>query len=189
MKQIILKYFTYIISILAVISCLLSIMNNDLYQDGEWANAQWLGQDVVTLLLASPLLGLSYYKGIRRENAKWELVFSGTLMYFAYTYAFYMFAAQLTVLYLFHVPVFGLSLSGLVVSLVRIFCRQHEFSGEHKGIRILVILYLVLISVMLLVLWSSDILSHLFIPGHQSDTPNGEAPLIIYSWIWHSSSL
>ena len=111
MKKKTIIILTYLISGLTLVSCLISISNNGIYKDGVWANAQWFGQDVVTLLVATPLLLLTQFQGIRRDLWKWNLVLGGILFYFVYTYAFYMFAAKLTFLYLFHLPIFGLSLA------------------------------------------------------------------------------
>lgn len=38
MKEKALKYFTYLIFFLVLISCAISISNNGIYKDGEWAN-------------------------------------------------------------------------------------------------------------------------------------------------------
>ena len=174
------QIFTYLISILAVISCAISITHNEIYQDGAWANAQWLGQDIVSLLIGVPLLLISQFK-TDRQNQKWKMVRSGALLYFSYTYAFYMFAAQLSFLYLFHLPIFGLAVIGFMISTLELFSEKWHLSSPKKLIGKLIITYLLLISVMLLFLWLNDIISHLSISGYQSDTPNGKAPLIIYS--------
>ncbi len=104
----VLKTFGYLIIGLVFISCSLSIFNNDIYQDGAWANAQWLGQDVVSLFLAVPFLWIAQY--------------------FALSQIFFL-----------------------------------------------------LISILLTCLWLSDIFHHLIDPDYLSSTPDGEAPLIIYS--------
>jgi hypothetical protein len=52
----------YTIVVLTAVSCIISISNNGIYQDGEWANAQWLGQDIVSLFIALPLLIISHKK-------------------------------------------------------------------------------------------------------------------------------
>jgi hypothetical protein len=181
MKKRVLNIIAILLGALAMISCIISIIRNDIYQDGAWANAQWLGQDMVTLFLAVPLLFLSYFKGIQGHGKKWELVFTGVLLYYAYTYAFYMFAARLSFLYLFHLPIFGLSVIGLVISLIRLFETRPDYANKHAHIKGLAIVYLLLISLLLTFLWTQDILSHLFDPEHQSDTPDGNPPLIIYS--------
>ena len=171
----------YLIAGLTLVSCALSIIKNDIYEDGSWANAQWLGQDVVTLFLAFPLLMVSLNHGIVNDNQKWKLINAGVLLYFAYTYSFFMFAANLTFLYLFHLPIFGLSVISLVMSCVDIFGTPRGFFLEKKGLRKVIILYLGFIALFVATLWLTDIFAHLTNPEHISDTPDGKAPLIIYS--------
>jgi hypothetical protein len=175
------RWINFLISGLTFTSCIISLTNNDIYQDGDWANAQWLGQDIVTLLIALPLLLLSTIQGFKSKNKKFFLVNIGLLLYFAYTYSFYMFAAKLSVLYLFQMPIFGLSVVGFVLSLIKIFSHKSNFYLPSKGLRITIISYLSLIALMLSFIWLADIFAHLSDPTHTSDTPNGEAPLIIYS--------
>jgi hypothetical protein len=176
-----LTLISYALALLTLVSCVLSIINNEIYQDGDWANAQWLGQDIVTILIALPLLLLSFFKGIRREELRWTLVYSGILLYYVYTYSFFMFAAQLTVLYLFHLPIFGLSAIAFVITCIGLFGKHKVYMPEKKSLHTLISGYLILISLMISFLWLNDIFSHLSDPGHLSDTPSGEAPLIIYS--------
>lgn len=176
-----LSIFTCLIAVLTLASCIISIGANSIYQDGEWAKAQWLGQDIVTITLALPLLLIAWIKGIKGGNSKWTLVYCGILLFFTYTYSFFMFAAKLTFLYLFHLPVFGLSMIGLVITCIALFNQNSEYSFEKRGLKAGIILYLLLISLMISFLWLNDIMAHLLKPDHLSDTPDGEAPLIIYS--------
>lgn len=162
-------------------SCIVSICNNDIYQDGAWANAQWLGQDIVTLLLALPLLIISFSSGIIKGNKKWEMVYAGILLYYVYTYSFFMFAAKLTFLYLFHLPIFGFAVIGLFITCLGIFNQRTNYKFTKPKLKSLIVAYLILISLMISFIWFSDIFAHLANPEHLSETPNGEAPLIIYS--------
>jgi hypothetical protein len=181
MKNQTIKWTNFLISGLTLVSCLISITNNAIYQDGEWANAQWLGQDLVTLFIALPLLLVSNIKGFTSKNKKWFILNIGILLYFAYTYSFYVFAAKLTFLYLFHIPIYGLSVIGIALSCINIFSLKSSFYLPQKGLRITIISYLSVIALMISFIWLSDIFSHLTNPEHTSDTLNGEAPLIIYS--------
>jgi hypothetical protein len=166
---------------LAMISCMISILNNDIYQDGAWANAQWLGQDMVTLFLALPLLLISFNQGVIKDKWKWKWVYAGILFYFVYTYTFFVFVAKLTFLYLFHLPIFGLAVSSFVWVFTRQIREEKAYSLKPDWVSKAIIGYLFLIALMLAFLWLSDIFAHLTVPGHRSETPNGEAPLIIYS--------
>ena len=55
---------TLLIVLLAAVSCFISTIKNDIYQDGEWITAQWLGQDIVTLVIATPLLYIARNRGL-----------------------------------------------------------------------------------------------------------------------------
>ncbi len=166
---------------LTVISCGISITNNDIYQDGDWANAQWLGQDLVTVFIAVPMLLVSYVQAISKKRWKWNMVLAGILFYFVYTYAFFVIVAKLTFLYLFHLPIFGLSVIGLFTTLLNLFHKEYKIESRNIWTKRGVICFLLLIATMLSFLWLSDIISHLTIPNYLSDTPNGEPPLIVYS--------
>jgi hypothetical protein len=172
---------SYLIAVLTLVSCLISITNNNIYQDGDWANAQWLGQDIVTLLLALPLLLLSTNRGVRAGNWHWQVLHAGILLYYFYTYSFFMFAANLTVLYVFHLPIYGLASVGLVLECIHLFSQELDFTFSGRKLGLGIIVYLSLISLMVTMLWSVDIYNHLTNPAHRSGTPTGEAPLIIYS--------
>jgi len=176
-----LQIFTFLLAGLTLVSCLISISYNNFYQDGAWANAQWLGQDIVTLLLALPLLLISFHKGIKKEHEKWTMVYAGILLYYAYTYSFFMFVANLSILYLFHLPIFSLSVIGLFMICTKLFNQNLEYSFQKSKLKVIIITYLIMISLMILFIWLNDIFAHLSNPEHVSDTPNGEAPLIIYS--------
>ena len=164
---------------LVIISCGITIPFNHIFQDGAWANAQWLGQDVVTLILLAPLLGWAQCRVFVQKDETMKYFLAGVLFYFAYIYAFYMFAAQLTIFYLLHLPIWGLSLFALFLALQDLF--QGDLQLQWSGKKWPIMVYLGFISIMLTIIWGSDIVAHLTDPAHTSDTPNGEAPLIIYS--------
>lgn len=176
-----LTVISFLIMVLVFVSAGISILFNDIYRDGEWANAQWLGQDLVTLFLALPLLAVSAHQSLGNLKKRWFMVLGGIFFYFVYTYAFFMFAANLTVLYLFHFPIFGLSVVGLFLVLHALFSDEFSFGLPPAAPRIVIIIYFLFISVMVAGLWLTDIISHLTIEGYTSDVPGGEPPMIIYS--------
>jgi hypothetical protein len=89
--------------------------------------------------------------------------------------------AKLTYLYFFQVSIFGLSLIGFVISCIGIFNQKWSYGLPQKNLRMVIIIYLSLIALMLSFIWLNDIFAHITDPTHKSNTPNGEAPLIIYS--------
>lgn len=88
MKQKPISLLVYLILILVIISAVISISNNSIYQDGAWANAQWLGQDIVSLCLAVPLLWWAHRQAVLRQQWRWGMVLAGLLFYFVYTDTF-----------------------------------------------------------------------------------------------------
>jgi hypothetical protein len=82
MKDKTIERLIYAVFVLVLSSCMMSFQYTDLYQDGAWVNAQWLGQDFVSLFIALPVLMVAYYKSIRKEKWKWNMVLAGALFYF-----------------------------------------------------------------------------------------------------------
>ena len=173
------KFISYPIIFLTILSCGISIFNNEIYQDGVWVNAQWLGQDIVSLLIATPLLLMATI--FIQKDQRWLMILGGAYFYFVYVYAFFVFGAELTFLYLFHVPIFSLSLFGLFFSFREIFKPERSFYQKKDFIKYLIIAYLLINALVLSFLWFADIFGHLIDPNYRSDTPDGSAPLIIYS--------
>lgn len=86
-----------------------------LYRDTGWVLSAWYGNDLVTLLFATPLLVWSLY-AVRRGSRRAELVWYSLLGYCVYNYAYYLFGALLNwffpaYLLLFVLPVFALILA------------------------------------------------------------------------------
>jgi hypothetical protein len=180
-RPISIEIFTYIIIVLTFLSTLVGITNNDIYLDGQWINAQWLGQDLVTLVVVLPLLWWSFKKMLRHDEVKWMLVYAGIMFYFVYTYAFFVFEAHLTVLYFFHLPIFSFSIFSFLISLKYIFDSHDSLVGVNDKLRGSIAGYLLLISGMIALIWLSQIFSFLFDPTYELDFPNDEVPMIIYS--------
>ncbi len=177
----ILKIFSYSIGVLAIISCGISVFNNEIYQDGEWVRTQFLGQDMVTLILAAPLLFLAIHKAVIKADIFWKLIFAGVVFYFVYTYAFFVFVTELTFLYFFHLAIFSLSLFSLIIVFFQLFNFEKSFYYNNKNTKRLIVSYLSLISLMLVFLWLKDLISFFTVPGFQFDTPNGEPLLMVYT--------
>jgi hypothetical protein len=88
-----------------------------LYRDNALVAAGWYGNDLVTLVVAVPLLVvalLGAWGGSRRAY----LVWMGLLAYAIYNYAFYLFGAAFNVLFLVYAALLVLSAFALVFGLV-----------------------------------------------------------------------
>lgn len=78
---------------------------------------QGIAQDYVTLLLALPLLLLTFLKS-RKGDTRWKLAFAGTLLYLFLTYLFYMNMAMFNELFLIYVSLTGLTFFALALTLL-----------------------------------------------------------------------
>jgi hypothetical protein len=108
-----------------------TVAGSGLYRyDSVGSAAQAKGQDLVTLILALPLLVLSLIWA-RRGSLKGRLLLTGTVGYFLYTYASYTFLAMYNPLFLVYVAIMSLSFFGFV-SLFMSFDRERLQSSFDK---------------------------------------------------------
>lgn len=81
--------------------------------------AQGISQDIVTLVVGIPLLlvGLMMY---RRGRLRGQLLLTGTLAYFLYTYTSMAFGAAFNPLFLVYVALFSLSLFAFIIAMLSV---------------------------------------------------------------------
>ncbi|HYD51159.1 MAG TPA: hypothetical protein VEA99_00980 [Gemmatimonadaceae bacterium] len=89
------------------------------YRDVAWIRATWFGNDLVTLVLAAPLLAWAT-AAERRDSERARLVGLGVLGYAAYNYGFYLLGAELNVFFPLYVAATLLAAVTLGRSLVRL---------------------------------------------------------------------
>ncbi len=90
-----------------------------LYQDNPHVTAAWFGNDLVTLLVASPLLGLSLYLS-SRGSLRWRLVWLGMLDYALYNTAYYLFGTTFNSFFLLYVILFILAMMALIFAAAKL---------------------------------------------------------------------
>lgn len=177
----VLGLFTDVLVMFCTVATVISITNNNLYLDGDWANAQWLGQDLVTLVIGMPLLLVSSWKVILKRSLVWELVLGGVLFYLVYIYAFFLLEVSFTALYFIHLPIFSISLLCLFVVFHDLLNAKNDYAYTHRLTLSTIIGYFLLISAFLFWLWLQDLLKHLTAADYFSDTPDGEPPLVMHT--------
>lgn len=85
-------------ALLAATLSAISLLWPDVYRDGDpWIAAVWWGNDLVTLVVVVPASLAALAAAPRSRRA--ELVALGTLGYFVYDYAYYLFGARLNALF------------------------------------------------------------------------------------------
>lgn len=110
------KTTTTLISIVALllpVVTLVGLLLPGFYRDTAWMIPQARGQDLITLIVAEPLL-IGALIGARRGRVGATLVLMGTLGYVLYTYAMYSYTAYFNRLFLAYVALMSASLFALV---------------------------------------------------------------------------
>jgi hypothetical protein len=80
--------------------------------------AQGIAQDAVTLLLGIPLL-ITGIVLARKGSLRGQLLLTGTLGYFLYTYTSYVFLAAFNQLFLLYVALFSLALFAFILAMIK----------------------------------------------------------------------
>jgi hypothetical protein len=108
-----------IIVILATVTSLGGLFITDLYRDNNFVESLWKPNDLVTLVVAVPMLVTALILS-RRGSQRAQLVWMAMLDYTLYNYAFYLFAAAFNWFFLLYVALFALSIYALIFGLVNI---------------------------------------------------------------------
>lgn len=90
-----------------------------LYRDNTFVVSTWRGNDLVTLLVAVPLLVVSLLLSIR-GSARAQLVWIGVLDYMLYNFGFYLFGSAFNLFFLVYAGLFAMSIWAIVYALVRL---------------------------------------------------------------------
>ena len=109
-------HLSVVIAILMVLTSSAGLLFHDLYQDNALVASSWYGNDLVTLIVAAPLL-VGALIGARQGSRKAFLVWMGMLAYTFYNYAFYLFGAAFNSLFLVYALLYTLSGFALVFGL------------------------------------------------------------------------
>ncbi len=99
---------------------MVSLQGGGLYANESVSGAtQAIGQDIVTLLVAIPLLLIATYL-VARGSLRGRLLQAGALWYFAYTYLLMAFGAAYNPFFLIYVALYSVSLLVFLLSLLSI---------------------------------------------------------------------
>jgi hypothetical protein len=106
-----------IVATAAVVASVGGLAIKGLYRDGtSWATAALRGGDLVTLVVAVPILVVALMLA-SRGSSRARLVWIGALAYMVYNFAFYVFGAAFNDLFLVHVVAFSSSIFALIATM------------------------------------------------------------------------
>ncbi len=121
-----------------------------LYPDDAWARAAWRGNDLVTLVVATPLLALSLRAGGRgpvRTTLRLAMLFYGV-----YNYAYYAFGAAFDRVFLLHVAALVAAVVGVSAAVVAL--PPDGTTALHRDLRVrLAALLTAAVGVLLVAAW------------------------------------
>lgn len=100
--------FSWIVAVLAVVAAGVGVLWPGVYRDNPLVTAAWLGNDLVTLLVAVPVLVTAMLLA-RAGSRRGLLVWMGMLLYALYNFQFYLFGAAFNALFLAYVALFTFS--------------------------------------------------------------------------------
>jgi hypothetical protein len=107
------------IALLATVASVGGLQLSNLYRDNAFVTAAWRGTDLVTLVVAVPLLAASAALA-RHGSVRGLLVWFGLIDYMLYNYAFYLFGAAFNEFFLLYTALFTLSIFTLVFGLAKV---------------------------------------------------------------------
>ena len=100
---------------LMVVQSLLGLVVDGLYPEQTWAVAALRGNDLVTLVVAVPLLAGATLSSWRRPSTASVVVWLAMLFYGVYNYAYYAFGAAFSDVFLLHVAALAVSAYALLM--------------------------------------------------------------------------
>lgn len=150
-------WLTLPVAIGTFIVALAGVLNPvDVYKNSESLAAQGQAQDLVTLLLALPILLLSTWYVTYERSIRSRIIWLGTMTYLAYTYAISAFQVEFNQLFLFYVLILGSAFYGTLLGFLGIKLGDVRF-GEKTPVRA-VSMITGFISFAYYGLWLSDVL-------------------------------
>lgn len=108
-----------IIGILMIVESAGGLLIQGLYRDNTWAKSAWYGNDLVTLVVAVPVLVFALILSMHGSQRA-QLVWLAMLFYTFYSYAFYLFGAAINWFFLVYVALFTLSIFALIFVLTSV---------------------------------------------------------------------
>jgi hypothetical protein len=113
------RIISIFIASLAAVASAGGLLIQDLYRDNTWITSAWRGTDLVTLLVAAPLLLVGLVLA-GRGSRRGELVWLAMLAYMVYGYAYYLFGAAFNRFFLLYVAIFALASLALLFALTHL---------------------------------------------------------------------
>lgn len=163
------------------------------YRDAPVNVAQAVGQDLITLVVALPLLVISAILALH-GSMRAHLVWLGAIGYLVYTYASYALAIQFNPLFLVYVALLGCSLYALIGGLATTdFARIKAHFSRGTPVKV-VSIFLGVVALVFYFMWLSEDIPALLAGVVPQGVIDGEAPtdvvhVLDMAWILPANAL
>jgi hypothetical protein len=137
------------------------VFGGSLYRDNPLIAATFRGQDLVTLIVAVPLLAIGLVLELR-GSARGRVVWLAMLHYALYSYLFYAVGAAFNAFFLLYVAIVALALYALLFSVPRLGLETEATNPVGRTARVIGVTYLLLVAAGLGLLWTGMSLGYLF---------------------------
>ncbi|MEE4311490.1 MAG: hypothetical protein V2J62_06430 [candidate division KSB1 bacterium] len=118
--------------------------------------AQGIGQDIVNLFFALPILIISLVFVHRNSKIAW-LIFSGTLFYIMYSFVIYGFGVNFNRMFLIYCATLGLSLYALILVMIKLSSMDAGAWFEDKIPHRPIGIYMIVVAGLFYLLWLKDV--------------------------------
>ena len=150
-----------IIAFLAIIATTSGLFWKGLYKNDTISIvAQMMGQDLITLIIAVPLILVSIYL-VSKGSLRGRLIWMGALFYFLYTYASMSFLTSFNQLFLLYVAIFSISLYTFLGELVSIDVSYIKKSFTPGLTSKIAAVFIITVGLMLAAIWLKMIIDSL----------------------------
>jgi hypothetical protein len=110
---------SWVVVFLMVLQAAMGLAFPQVYRDIAWIKATWFANDLVTLVVAAPMLAASLIF-VRRGSSRAQLLWLGMLAFSVYNYAFYLTGASLNGFFPLFVAVEVISAIALILALAHV---------------------------------------------------------------------
>lgn len=182
-KKTVTTKLSILIIIFSTIASFGGIFWEGIYQDNDFVNRIWLGNDIITLLFAIPLLVISLIFTVK-GSLKSKIIWLGTLWYMIYNYMFYIYGASFNKFFLIHVTILILSIYAFILGIFSIDIRsiQDDLNNNTRIPFKRIAVYLLFFGTFIGGMWIAMSLNYVFtgnIPEGISQT--GHATAIVFA--------
>jgi len=107
-----------VILALSLFASLMGFISPNLYQDNDQFITIWKSNDLITLLIALPLLIIVLCRSVKQLTPRLLMTWLGLLWYLFYNYAYYNFGAAFNDLFLVHLLIYSLCIPALLYGFI-----------------------------------------------------------------------